>query len=112
MSIVSFLLVVPAAFSQSEEQQEETTEDTVTYSFRVDNNSSGPVAYRCDGDPNWITIGPGSSNWNINCDKANLELHESPDTSLVAHDCSGGTREVTVTASALSGDLQYSTECL
>ena len=114
IAIVSFLLVIPAAFSQSEE--EDSSEDTsaVTYSFRVENATNGPLAYRCDGDALWITIPPGSTDWGLDCDTSNLELHDSPSTSLVAHDCSEGTatREVTVTSSAFNGNLDYSSQCL
>ena len=112
ITIVSFLLVIPVAFSQSEEQG--STEDTVTYSFRVENASNGPLSYRCDGDALWITIPPGSTDWGLDCDTSNLELHDSPSTSLVAHDCSEGTvtREVTVTSSAFNGNLDFSSQCL
>ena len=95
--IVSFLLAVPAAFSQSD-----VAVPVGTYDFELENNSDRTLSYKCGSvlglTSGWKTLSANNSEERT-CDVPNVALFALGGNTIVAHECTGGTRKVTVTGS-------------
>ena len=92
ITAVSLLLVVPTAFSQDSVVVESNV-------FEVINNSEHALKYRCSPADEWAQpVAPGATRPDIACYSASLEFLASDSNPTVQHDCTGGTRRVTVTS--------------
>ena len=96
---VSFVFAVPAAFSQTEDP---ASQAAGTYDFELVNNDDRSIRYRCRSnvlDPNWTVIAPGTSA-TLECSVSSVEFftHNAP-WPVEEHNCTDGTRKVTITAS-------------
>ena len=98
--IVTFLLAVPAAFSQDAVPAE-------TYDFELVNNAERELRYRCyqGGFAGWTSLSQ-NNDVTLQCYVSSVQFFtNNAPYPAVGHNCPGGTRKVTITGTTAATGL-------